>query len=1009
MADVTEILKGGFTLLCGNWIQDRTKPNPKNWKLISKVKDFARDDVSKIQDGFAQLSLERARENLNSAHDLVQKRYEEKGKGKSWSTDPALVTQLQNYYRAAKDAALEHFGYDTTITHRATRIEALQIAMYGEAYGLFVTNQCLGDGVGVEKYLKLIFSDKDLCQALTCVFDRTAETTEIRGDEVIHLIKVLQTLSKQEINEEVIKNSGLISGDSRNYPKKLWERVRNSKLESLIDIGFTTIVDQLRQLYKSKYMKVSPLSFLLPHEFHMDKMWAPLTLRKGGKDNKDYVNGTEAYDKTIKLALKKNRLTIVTGKPYFGKTTLVQKIAYDWAMEKDKDYDLVLVAPIRDVPESKKERPYTKILNMVIAYIEVISGCNFDYLLRMDISNRKLLVILDGYDEERSGHKCSELHNLLQSSDENAPDQLKFDVLITRRPSKAIRRDKKVSFLSITGFHTDELREEFITRYVETIGQDDVSKVMKTIKDMKLDHDLIESPMMLTLICLLHDKLKTGSVSELLDLSIQLLIERWVEKDDENFKMNLLVYCVLLSVIGYAFAPPPKRPPPAEKAPEHPKNPNDDDSMYEFAYSRYLEEVVKVLESDPKFQEKLRGMPEDDIKAGKIAEHVDELGPGIMDQLTQAKLKEIERLRMAIQKQIEVEGGAHNVKMPEHLDAANWEKFGKDDLKKLIKQTVIDMEELDKKRKEKFKEYEMKKEAEREHKLAQMDAEARAKAEKEHAESLKRHDEHEKVKHPGSRDQLEEVWEDSDKMDKDNFDPRTFFALHDLNGDGMWSIEELEALFQIELDKVYNDTNPDDDPKERIEEMNRMREHVVGQMDKNNDRMISLQEFLQDNEAQADNVDPGWKDLSDEQVYTEEELKRFEDEYAKQQAQQVYPGGQPQQYQQGQVPQQQYQQVPVQQQGQVPVQQQQYQQVPVQQQGQVPQQQQYQQVPVQQQQYQQVPVQQQQQGVPVQQQQYQQVPVQQQQPAQGQVPQQQAVPVGQGQAHPAGVDQTYGV
>ena len=53
-------------------------------------------------------------------------------------------------------------------------------------------------------------------------------------------------------------------------------------------------------------------------------------------------------------------------------------------------------------------------------------------------------------------------------------------------------------------------------------------------------------------------------------------------------------------------------------------------------------------------------------------------------------------------------------------------------------------------------------------------------------------------------------------MDKENFDARTFFALHDLNGDGFWSESELEALFQIELQKVYNDTNPDDDPRERL-------------------------------------------------------------------------------------------------------------------------------------------------------------------------------------------------
>ncbi|VDM43967.1 unnamed protein product [Toxocara canis] len=226
-----------------------------------------------------------------------------------------------------------------------------------------------------------------------------------------------------------------------------------------------------------------------------------------------------------------------------------------------------------------------------------------------------------------------------------------------------------------------------------------------------------------------------------------------------------------------------------------------------------------------------------------------------------------------------------------------------------------------------------------------MTPEERKKFEQDLEQMKKRHNEHEKVKHPGSRDQLEEVWEDSDKMEKENFDPRTFFALHDLNGDGFWSAEELEALFQLELQKVYNESDPDDDPRERIEEMYRMREHVVQQMDKNNDRMISLAEFLavsyfsffllpaalkgqqqfntcillkneilkllyigfysvhrllnhiyqldvhllciiyfmQDAEAQTPNKDDGWKDIGDEAVYSDDELKKFEEEYAKQQ------------------------------------------------------------------------------------------------------------------------------
>ncbi len=52
-------------------------------------------------------------------------------------------------------------------------------------------------------------------------------------------------------------------------------------------------------------------------------------------------------------------------------------------------------------------------------------------------------------------------------------------------------------------------------------------------------------------------------------------------------------------------------------------------------------------------------------------------------------------------------------------------------------------------------------------------------------------------------------------MDKDSFDPRTFFYLHDLDGNGYWDEHELNALFQKELDKVYNETDPNDDPRER--------------------------------------------------------------------------------------------------------------------------------------------------------------------------------------------------
>lgn len=54
----------------------------------------------------------------------------------------------------------------------------------------------------------------------------------------------------------------------------------------------------------------------------------------------------------------------------------------------------------------------------------------------------------------------------------------------------------------------------------------------------------------------------------------------------------------------------------------------------------------------------------------------------------------------------------------------------------------------------------------------------------------------------------------------------------------------------------------EDDPMERFEEMNRMREHVFGEIDKDKDYMITLNEFLQYTGKHGENEkfkeDEGW-------------------------------------------------------------------------------------------------------------------------------------------------------
>ncbi|KAI0215612.1 Nucleobindin-2 [Lamellibrachia satsuma] len=116
-------------------------------------------------------------------------------------------------------------------------------------------------------------------------------------------------------------------------------------------------------------------------------------------------------------------------------------------------------------------------------------------------------------------------------------------------------------------------------------------------------------------------------------------------------------------------------------------------------------------------------------------------------------------------------------------------------------------------------------------------------------------------------------------MDKKDFDPKTFFYLHDVNGDGFLDENEVESLFQKELDKLYDPNAPEDDQMERYEEMNRMREHVMKEIDKNDDRMVSLDEFVESTKRASYEKEEGWEDLEDNEQFSDEEFEKFQKEY----------------------------------------------------------------------------------------------------------------------------------
>jgi len=341
-----------------------------------------------------------------------------------------------------------------------------------------------------------------------------------------------------------------------------------------------------------------------------------------------------------------------------------------------------------------------------------------------------------------------------------------------------------------------------------------------------------------------------------------------------NLSISLLF---IINLVQIAYAPPVTQTKNSDGDASSNNTDEKTDGLENFLeYHRYIREVVNALESDPKFREKLEKANEDDIRSGKIAEELDFVDHNVRTRLDEIKRAEIQRLKELVAKKEELVNQEEYKDDPthHHLDHDNPHTFEVKDLQKLIAKTTADLAEADRKRREEFKQYELEKEYKKFQELNSTTGEEHEKLEKKYKEMEEKHKKHEKLHTPGHKQQLEEVWEEQDHMQQD-FDPRTFFMLHDLDGNGRWDQDEVKALFVKELDKMYQQGAPEDDMRERYEEMERMRESVFQEMDANRDGFIDYQEFLAETQRDDFNKDPGWKGLDEERPYTQEELDNY--------------------------------------------------------------------------------------------------------------------------------------
>jgi len=323
------------------------------------------------------------------------------------------------------------------------------------------------------------------------------------------------------------------------------------------------ITEKIRQLYQGREGRLAPFAWCDYPSFNPNNIFTRLKIvnreaTRGTLTDDEITNMTSIFRPHSKC--KKPRKVLIEGDPGMGKTTYLQKLAYDWANKQNEwdasfpEIEVLLLLRCNDIKSSIWEAIDEQILSEDID--EKDKETFFKYIQE---NQSKVLLLLDGLDEadpcERDIYLSLVTCKLLPAC----------HVVITSRHEV----EKKVScdnLWEIVGF-TKEDSKSFIRKYFQ--GKDRLAeKFMK----YHVDHwyadppdpqvcglsDLAKNPLNLTLLCcIFEDSEKIFSESSRTRLYIEIVrlaLRRYEEKnglESSNDQDLISVYREKLKLLGW--------------------------------------------------------------------------------------------------------------------------------------------------------------------------------------------------------------------------------------------------------------------------------------------------------------------------------------------------------------------------------------------------------------------------------------------------------------------------
>ena len=246
-------------------------------------------------------------------------------------------------------------------------------------------------------------------------------------------------------------------------------------------------------------MKIEPFPWFKGYLINMDELYTELTLEKVemkllGEERRRLRGYQEIFD--CNQSNPNNKKVLMKADPGMGKTTLGQKMSWDWARGHFKKFSMIFFVALKLV---KPGDPIEKVIMQQNPELEGLGVSQQKLKALLNRYSSKILIILDGLDEHGLGQNGDVLKMIRNQKLLGCP------ILISSRPNSTWEIEKYFpTIVRVEGF-TEEEAKKFVSNFFT--DENKIEQIMEfRPSDSREDFPVHKCPILLSILCFLVNK-----------------------------------------------------------------------------------------------------------------------------------------------------------------------------------------------------------------------------------------------------------------------------------------------------------------------------------------------------------------------------------------------------------------------------------------------------------------------------------------------------------------------